>query len=338
MRKDLLHLILAFFAIITLPLLSSCDKEDEPAMKYLKATDWDIAIIESYDNHVVLQYNPYRSEWGIYVLIILFLGYLGNRLNKSCERKEAKENEQFRIMTEFNWHNVIDMIIEEQQAINKLKNFTFFCCNEVSLPPQIHSHILNQLGDFRDPNISFGICKKCGGITIKFLIGSETIYTDQNSLIEISSGVISICSNCKNCEDLQYREITDSAELQNLTLKQNELPPLLLKKVAFKLFAEYIVSLKNNNATYMLCTLNNCFAGPTQMGVVLSDNPQFERIYRLSFEIKYTATSYIGIEYFVRGNLMRSFNLDIEEIIADIDWVDIPRDQALKNLHSLFHN
>lgn len=125
MRKDLLHLILAFFAIITLSLISSCDKEDEPTMKYLKATDWDIAMIESSENHVVLQCNPYRSEWGIYVLIILFLGYLGNRLNKSCERKEAKENEQF--------NNHVDNIMpiefshysEEQQAINKLKNFTF---------------------------------------------------------------------------------------------------------------------------------------------------------------------------------------------------------------------
>lgn len=122
-----------------------------------------------------------------------------------------------------------------------------------------------------------------------------------------------------------------------MTLKQKGLPPLLLKKAAFKLFAEYIDSLKNNHATYMLCTIYDCLMGPTKMGVVLSDNPQFERIYRLSFEITSTCTSYIGIKYFVKGNLMRSFDLDFDEIIADIDWVDIPSDQML-NLNSLFYN
>lgn len=67
MRKELQRLIVAICAIITIPLLSSCGKEDdEPAMKYHKATDWDIAMIESYDNSIVLQCNPYKSEWGIY--------------------------------------------------------------------------------------------------------------------------------------------------------------------------------------------------------------------------------------------------------------------------------
>ena len=66
MKKELQRLFMAIIAILTIPLLSSCNKDDEPEMKYLKATDWDITMIESYDNRVVLQCNPYRSEWGIY--------------------------------------------------------------------------------------------------------------------------------------------------------------------------------------------------------------------------------------------------------------------------------
>ena len=70
MRKEIKLLIMAFCAIITIPLLTSCGDDDEPEMEYLKASDWNIETIETFSNRVTLQCDIYRSEWGVELLNI----------------------------------------------------------------------------------------------------------------------------------------------------------------------------------------------------------------------------------------------------------------------------
>ena len=66
MKKEIKLLIMASFAMVTIPLLTSCGDEDEPEMEYLKASNWNIETIEIFSNRVTLQCDIYRSEWGVY--------------------------------------------------------------------------------------------------------------------------------------------------------------------------------------------------------------------------------------------------------------------------------
>ena len=66
MKKEIKLLIMAIFAMVTIPLLTSCGDEDEPEMEYLKASNWNIETIEIFSNRVTLQCDIYRCEWGVY--------------------------------------------------------------------------------------------------------------------------------------------------------------------------------------------------------------------------------------------------------------------------------
>ncbi len=263
----------------------------------------------------------------VMVVILFFIDVLVTRLNKLYFRKGSKVN--CRIKHDVGATNISknNYYSDKQQVINKLKNCTIFYCNKVIIPQPICTYICNilkRIGDFRDPNLNYGVCESCSEVSLKFSIENKT-FADGKNLLVISSGMISLCPNCKNCGGLRFREINNPEEIREFTMKQSLKDEQLqksLKKFALKSLQKKIDIEKANKNNFIIGTFMDCLMGSIKKGLVTFDNHKFERILKLLDEAPTSHTTYIYIEYYEEGYLIRATKVNSKNSDC-FDWIDL---------------